>query len=206
MRHKGFYQKYFKRFFDVVLSSVALILFSPVLLILAILIAVKLGRPVLFIQKRPGMNNKIFKLIKFRTMTDKKSSEGTLLPDEERLTRFGKKLRSLSLDELPSLINVLKGDMSLIGPRPLLVEYLPLYTDTQKRRHEVRPGLSGLAQVNGRNSLSWGEKFNLDVSYVDQVTFLGDLKLMFLTVGKVLKREGISSKDSVTMEKFKGNM
>ncbi len=200
----GIYKNYFKRPMDIVLSLIGLIILLPVIFIVAILVRVKLGSPVIFKQERPGLNGKIFTLYKFRTMTDERDENGELLLDSQRLTKFGKFLRSTSLDELPELINILKGDMSIIGPRPLLVEYLPLYDEHQKRRHEVRPGLTGLAQVSGRNAISWEEKFDLDVEYVDSISFLGDMKIMFLTLKKVLMREGISSSTSVTMEPFKG--
>lgn len=199
------YKMYFKRVMDFVLSLMAIIVLSPVLLVVAILVRTKLGSPVLFKQERPGKDEKIFKLYKFRTMTDEKDEKGKLLPDEMRLTKFGKMLRSTSLDELPELFNILKGDMSIIGPRPLLVRYLPRYNAEQKRRHEVRPGLSGLAQVNGRNAISWEDKFKYDVEYVDNVTFAGDWKIIFQTVWNVLKRDGISSETSVTMEEFMGS-
>ena len=199
------YKKYLKRVMDFVLSLVAVIVLSPVFLIVAILVRIKLGRPVLFTQERPGKDEIIFKLYKFRTMTDEKDENEKLLPDEVRLTKFGKMLRSTSLDELPELFNILKGDMSIVGPRPLLVRYLPRYNAEQKRRHEVRPGLSGLAQVNGRNAISWEEKFRYDVEYVDHVTFLGDWKIIFRTVWNVLKRDGISSETSVTMDEFMGS-
>lgn len=199
------YKKYFKRVMDFVLSLMAVIVLSPVLLIVAILVRTKLGSPVLFKQERPGKDEKIFKLYKFRTMTDEKDENGQLLPDEARLTKFGKMLRSTSLDELPELFNILKGDMSIIGPRPLLVRYLPRYNAEQRRRHEVRPGLSGLAQVNGRNAISWEDKFKYDVEYVDHVTFLGDWKIIFRTVWNVVKRDGISSETSATMEEFMGS-
>lgn len=185
------YAKYFKRMLDFILSLIALIILSPILLIVAILVRIKLGSPIIFKQQRPGKDEKIFTLYKFRTMTDKKDENGNLLPDSERLTKFGKLLRSTSLDELPELINILKGDMAIVGPRPLLVEYLPYYTEEEKHRHDVRPGLTGLAQVNGRNSISWEEKFKYDVQYVKKITFLGDLKIILKTVKKTIKREDI---------------
>lgn len=199
------YAKYIKRILDFVLSLVALIVLSPVLLIVAILVRVKLGSPVIFKQQRPGKSEKIFTLYKFRTMTDKKDENGNLLPDSERLTKFGKFLRSTSLDELPELVNILKGDMAIVGPRPLLVEYLPLYNEEQKHRHDVRPGLTGLAQVSGRNSITWEEKFNDDLEYIEKISILEDIKIIFMTIGKVFKREGISQENNATMEKFKGN-
>jgi len=199
------YSKYLKRPLDFILALFALIIFSPFLILIAVLVRIKLGSPVIFKQKRPGLNEKIFTLYKFRTMTDEKDEKGELLPDEIRLTKFGKFLRSTSLDELPELFNILKGDMSFVGPRPLLVQYLPLYNEHQKRRHEVRPGLSGWAQVNGRNAISWEEKFDYDVEYVDHISFILDCKIIFMTIKKVLKREGISSETSVTMEPFKGS-
>ena len=199
------YKKFIKRFLDFILSLMALIILSPILLIIYILVRIKLGKPAIFKQERPGKNEKIFTLYKFRTMTDEKDKDGKLLPDEKRLTKFGKILRSTSLDELPELVNILKGDMSIVGPRPLLVEYLPLYNEEQKRRHEVRPGLTGLAQVNGRNSLSWEEKFKDDVYYVDHISLWEDIKIILKTVGKVLKREGISQEGNATMEYFTGN-
>ncbi|TQE90934.1 sugar transferase [Ureibacillus terrenus] len=201
----GIYAKYIKRPMDFILSLIAIIVLSPVFLIVALLVRINLGSPVIFKQQRPGLNEKIFTMYKFRTMTDERDENGELLPDSERLTKFGKFLRSTSLDELPELFNILKGDMSIVGPRPLLVQYLPLYNDHQRRRHEVRPGLTGLAQVNGRNAITWEEKFNLDVQYVDHVSFLGDWKIIFRTVKKVFVREGINSETSATMEPFTGN-
>lgn len=202
---KGFYEKFIKRPQDFLCALLAIIVLSPVMLVTAILVRTKLGSPIIFKQERPGLNGKIFTLYKFRTMTDKKDEDGNLLPDEERLTNFGKKLRSTSLDELPELFNILNGDMAVVGPRPLLVRYLPRYNEHQARRHEVRPGFTGYAQVNGRNSITWEDKFDKDVYYVDHVTFLGDWKIIFQTVGTVLKREGISSDTSVTMEEFMGS-
>lgn len=204
--HKqGFYEKYVKRPQDFLCALIGIFVLSPVIIIVAILVRIKLGSPIFFRQQRPGLNEKIFFLYKFRTMTDERDKEGNLLPDEMRLTRFGQWLRATSLDELPELWNILRGDMSVIGPRPLLVEYLPLYNARQHKRHEVRPGLSGLAQVHGRNRISWEEKFELDVEYVDRITFLGDWKIVFLTIGKVLKREGIQGENTATMEVFRGN-
>ena len=204
-KRKSFYQVIVKRPQDFLLSLLAIIILSPVLIVLAILVKVKLGGPVIFKQKRPGKNGKIFSLYKFRTMTNEKDENGNLLPDEKRLTKFGKKLRSTSLDELPELFNILFGHMSIVGPRPLLVKYLPLYNERQKRRHEVRPGFTGYAQVNGRNSITWQDKFEKDVYYVDHITFLGDWKIIFKTIKTVLKKDGITSDTSVTMEEFKGN-
>ncbi|MED4351113.1 sugar transferase [Schinkia azotoformans] len=201
----GIYKRVIKTPLDFILSLTALVLLSPVLLIVAILVRVKLGNPVFFKQKRPGLHETIFTMYKFRTMTDEKDENGYLLPDSVRLTKFGKFLRSTSLDELPELINILKGDMSIVGPRPLLVQYLPLYNDYQKRRHDVRPGLTGLAQVNGRNTISWNEKFDLDVKYVDEINFINDLRIIILTFKKVFVREGINSETAATMEPFKGN-
>ncbi|OXS25601.1 MAG: sugar transferase [Acetobacterium sp. MES1] len=198
------YKRFIKRPMDFCLSLAAIIVLSPVFFILALLIRKKLGHPVLFKQQRPGLNEKVFTLYKFRTMTDQRDEQGALLPDDQRLTKFGNFLRSTSLDELPELVNVVKGDMAVIGPRPLLVQYLPLYNEKQKRRHEVRPGLSGLAQVNGRNAISWEEKFDLDVKYVDAVSFVEDWKIILLTLKKVFKREGINANDSTTMELFQG--
>ncbi|UTY39962.1 sugar transferase [Allocoprobacillus halotolerans] len=198
------YRHFFKRFFDFILSLIAIIVLSPIYIIVAILVRTKLGSPVIFCQERPGKDEKIFKMYKFRSMTSETDEEGNLLPDEIRLTSFGKKLRSTSLDELPELFNILKGDMSIVGPRPLLVEYLPLYNDFQKHRHDVRPGLTGWAQVNGRNTISWEDKFKLDVEYTQKYSFLLDIKIIFMTVLSVVKKEGISSDTSVTMEEFKG--
>lgn len=198
------YQKYIKRILDFVLSLIAIICLSPVYLIVAILVRVKLGSPVLFTQDRPGKDEKIFKMYKFRSMTDAKDAEGNLLPDDVRLTKFGRALRATSLDELPELFNILKGDMSIVGPRPLLVRYLERYNEEQKHRHDVRPGLTGLAQVNGRNAISWEDKFRYDVEYTRNVTFIGDCKIILMTVAKVFKKEGISSGTSATMEEFMG--
>lgn len=198
------YQKYIKRFFDIVLSIAAITLLSPVLIVLAIMVRVKLGSPVLFRQKRPGYHGEIFGLMKFRTMTDERDENGELLPDEVRLTPFGKKLRSTSLDELPEFFNILKGEMSFVGPRPLLVQYLPLYNEEQAHRHDVLPGLTGWAQVNGRNAISWEKKFEYDVYYTRNISFLLDLKIVFMTVGRVIKRDGISSETHATMEFFTG--
>ena len=200
------YQKYIKRGLDFILSLIASIILSPVMLMVAVLVREKLGSPVLFKQQRPGKNEKIFNMYKFRTMTDERDETGELLPDEVRLTKFGKTLRSTSLDELPELFNIVKGDMSIVGPRPLLVRYLPLYNERQKHRHDVRPGFTGLAQVNGRNSISWEEKFEWDVKYVEHITFWGDVKIIFKTVKTVLTHEGISSASSVTMEPFQGTI
>ena len=204
MHKKGVYEKYIKRPQDMLCALLALIVLSPILFITAFLVRVKLGSPVIFKQERPGLNGKIFTLYKFRTMTDERDSEGNLLPDEVRLTKFGKLLRSTSLDELPELLNILFGDIAVIGPRPLLVEYLPRYNAEQRRRHEVRPGLSGLAQVNGRNAISWEDKFKYDIQYVDHVTFLGDWKIIFQTILNVIKRDGINSETAATMEVFMG--
>ena len=206
MKKHRIYQKYVKRILDFIISICAGILLSPVFLIVAVLVRVKLGSPVIFKQDRPGRDEKIFRLYKFRSMTDEKDENGQLLPDEVRLNHFGKLLRSTSLDELPELWNIIKGDMSIVGPRPLLVSYLPLYNSRQKKRHEVRPGLTGLAQVNGRNAISWEEKFELDVSYVEKLSFMTDLGIFFKTVSSVIRREGISSGTSETMEPFKGSM
>lgn len=211
MHQRGIYERFMKRFLDIILSVLAIVILSPVLLLVAVLVRVKLGKPVIFNQKRPGMIDpktgaeKIFSLYKFRTMTDQRDENGNLLPDEVRLTKFGKALRSTSLDELPELINIVKGDMSFVGPRPLLVKYLPLYSEEQRRRHNVRPGITGLAQVNGRNSISWEEKFEWDVKYTEHVTFLEDIRILFKTVSVVVGKKGISSETSATMEEFQGN-
>lgn len=199
-----FYRQFFKRFYDIVLSGLAIIFLSPVLLVLTILGAIKMKGNPFFTQERPGKNEKIFRLIKFRSMTCEKDENGNLLPDEKRLTNYGKKLRSTSLDELPELFNIFKGDMSLVGPRPLLVRYLNRYTQCQRRRHEVRPGFTGLAQVNGRNAISWEEKFDWDVKYVDSYSMLGDIRIIIETVMIVFRHEGISSAGSATMTEFIG--
>ncbi len=199
------YKNFIKRILDIILSFFALLILSPLLIITAILVRLKLGSPILFRQARPGKNEKIFHIFKFRTMTDEKDKNGNLLPDEIRLTKFGQFLRSTSIDELPELLNILKGDMSVVGPRPLLVQYLDRYNNEQRHRHDVKPGLTGLAQVNGRNGITWEQKFNYDLQYVKKVTFFGDCKIILQTVQKVFQREGISSATSVTMEEFKGN-
>lgn len=204
--YNNMYAAYIKRILDILLSFIAIVILSPILVLLAGLVRIWLGSPVLFIQERPGKNEKIFKLCKFRSMTDEKNSKGNLLPDEQRLTRFGRFLRASSLDELPELFNILKGDMSIVGPRPLLVRYLNRYSDSQKRRHEVRPGITGLAQVNGRNGLSWEKRFEYDVWYVDHISFLLDVKIIFKTIKVVFTRSGISSSTSATMEEFWGNI
>lgn len=198
------YRVFFKRLLDIIVSGAALIILSPIMLILAILVRVRLGSPVIFHQERPGYHEKIFKLCKFRSMTDERDANGELLPDEIRLTKFGKALRATSLDELPELWNILKGDMSLIGPRPLLVKYLPLYNDFQKQRHNVKPGLTGWAQVNGRNAISWEQRFELDVYYVNNISFWLDIKILFQTVAVVFKHSGINSATDATMEAFRG--
>lgn len=198
------YRKYIKRLMDIVVSLCGIIVLSPVYLILAIMVRRRLGTPVIFRQERPGKDEKIFHLYKFRSMTEEKDADGNLLPDEVRLTPFGKKLRSTSLDELPELFNILKGDMSLVGPRPLLVRYLPRYNEFQRHRHDVRPGLTGLAQVNGRNAITWERKFEYDVEYVNNLSFKLDVRIFMDTVRAVLKREGINSETSATMEEFMG--
>ena len=197
-RRKTIYELIFKRPMDFILSLIAIILLSPVMLILVVLVRIKLGGPVLFKQERPGKNEKIFKMYKFRSMTDKKDENGNLLPDEVRLTKFGKFLRSTSLDELPGLFSILTGKMSIVGPRPLLTEYLTYYTDLERRRHLVRPGLTGLAQINGRNYITWEERFNFDLKYVEKVTFLTDLKIVIKTVLKVVVRSNIETGSSIT--------
>ena len=203
MRHKaGFYERFVKRFLDIFLSGMALIILSPTLLVTAILVRVKLGSPVIFCQERPGKDEKIFKLHKFRSMSDARDENGDLLPDEERLTGFGKKLRSLSIDELPELFDIFHGKMSIVGPRPLLVEYLPYYTENERHRHDVRPGLTGLAQINGRNTLTWEQKFAYDLEYVQRISFCEDIKILFRTVGKVLNRSGVQ----VNTQSGEGNL
>ena len=198
------YRDYIKRFLDIVLSVGAIVVLSPVMAVTAVLVRIKLGSPVIFKQKRPGKDERIFEMYKFRSMTDARDENGELLPDEVRLPSFGKKLRASSLDELPELFNILKGDMSVVGPRPLLVQYLPLYNAQQKRRHEVRPGVTGYAQVHGRNAITWEEKFEKDVYYVDHISFWGDWKIILQTIRAVVKKEGISSETSATMELFEG--
>lgn len=204
MRKNGIYNRFIKRLFDIVLSLLFIILFGWLYLVVAILVRVKLGSPVLFKQPRPGKDEKIFDMYKFRTMTDGRDASGNLLPDAQRMTPFGSFLRKTSLDELPEMFTILKGDMSFVGPRPLLVKYLPLYNEEQHRRHEVRPGLTGWAQVNGRNLLSWEDKFAKDVYYVDNISFLLDLKIVFKTVAVVFNHSGISSETDATMEAFTG--
>lgn len=199
------YKRFLKRVIDFCLSLMALFFLWPFLLVLWLLVRIKMGHPAVFTQLRPGLNEKIFKIYKFRTMTDEKDEHGRLLPDEKRLTPFGLFLRRTSLDELPQLFNIMKGDLAIIGPRPLLVQYLPLYNETQRKRHSVRPGFTGYAQVNGRNAISWPEKFSLDVWYAENVSFLLDMKIFFKTIKTVLKRDGVSSETSSTMEYFTGN-
>lgn len=204
-RKQGFYEKYIKRLLDIVCVLMAIIVFWWLYLIVAVLVRINLGSPIIFKQPRVGKDEKIFNMYKFRSMTDDRDEKGNLLPDEVRLTKFGKALRATSMDEIPEALNILKGDMSLIGPRPLLVQYLPLYSEQQRHRHDVRPGLSGYAQVNGRNSITWTRRFELDCTYVEHITFWGDMKIIFQTIGKVfLKQEGISSATSDTMEEFDG--
>ena len=204
MHQAGIYEKFIKRGLDLLISGAALLICWPMLVVLVLLVRCKLGSPAIFCQERPGKNGRIFRLYKLRTMTEQRDENGQLLPDEERLTPFGRTLRSLSLDELPELWNIFRGDMSLVGPRPLLVKYLPLYNDEQARRHEVMPGLTGWAQVNGRNLVTWEEKFAMDVWYVDHISFALDLKILWLTVKAVLYREGISAEGSATMDAFLG--
>lgn len=196
MKHKpyGLYEAFFKRFLDCVLAVAAIIILAPVFLIVAILVRIKLGSPILFTQERPGKDEKIFKIYKFRTMTDKRDAEGKLLPDAERLTTFGKVLRSTSLDELPELFNIAKGDMAIVGPRPLLTQYLPYYREDERERHAIRPGLTGLAQIRGRNYLMWDERIGLDVQYAQHITFIGDVKIILETVIKVIKRADVAEK------------
>lgn len=201
---KGPYEQYVKRPLDAFLATGAIIVLSPVLLIIAIMVRIKLGSPVLFKQERPGKDGRIFKLYKFRSMTNQRDENGNLLPDDVRLTKFGRVLRSTSLDELPELINIIRGDMAVVGPRPLLVQYLSLYTEQQKRRHSVRPGLTGWAQVNGRNGITWMQKFQYDIEYIDNITFLNDSRILLLTVRSVISHEGISSETSDTVEDFDG--
>ncbi len=204
-RKKGLYEKLIKRPQDFILALIGIIILSPVWMVVPILIRIKLGSPIIFKQIRIGLNEKAFEIVKFRTMTSWCDDKGELLPDHIRLTKFGKLLRATSIDELPELWNIIRGDMSFIGPRPLLVQYLPLYNDHQRRRHEVRPGLSGLAQISGRNAISWEDKFNLDVQYIDSISFIGDWKIMISTLKKVFIKEGINSETTATMEPFKGN-
>lgn len=199
------YVQFFKRVIDLVLSGCAILLLSLPLLFVALLVRINLGSPVLFKQRRPGKDGNVFVIYKFRTMTDSRDKNGNLLSDQERLTNFGKFLRSTSVDELPEIFNIFKGDMSIIGPRPLLEEYLPLYNEEQAHRHDVRPGLTGWAQINGRNTITWEEKFKYDVEYVRNISFLFDLKIFFLTIKKVFVREGVNASAEVTMEKFTGN-
>ena len=206
MHKKGLYEKYFKRLLDITCSLGFILCFWWLYILVAILVKRKLGSPVIFKQQRPGLNGKIFTMFKFRSMTDAKDKDGKLLSDAERLPRFGKLLRATSFDEIPEFLNVLKGDMSLIGPRPLLVEYLERYNEEQKRRHEVRPGITGWAQVNGRNTIPWEEKFKYDVEYVDKLSFLLDMKIVFLTIKKIVVKEGISQEGNATMEKFTGEV
>ena len=205
MNKKGLYEKYFKRLFDFIVSLIAFIVLSPLLLVLSLIVRIKLGSPIIFKQKRPGLNEKLFTLYKFRTMNNSKDEHGVLLSDSERLTKFGKFLRATSLDELPSLLNIIKGDLSIVGPRPLLVEYLSLYNDEQKKRHSVRPGLTGLAQVKGRNAISWEEKFHLDLLYMSKISLFYDIMIILLTIKKVIFREGINSSNVATMENFQGS-
>lgn len=203
--NNGLYNKYIKRPMDFFISLVAIILLCPVFIIVFILVRINLGSPVIFKQDRPGLNEKVFKMYKFRTMTNVYDSDGQLLPDTQRLTKFGKFLRSTSLDELPEFFNIIKGEMSIVGPRPLLIQYLSLYNERQKKRHDVRPGLTGLAQVSGRNAISWNDKFELDIAYVENVGFLNDWKIIFRTISKVVLKEGINSNTAATVEPFRGS-
>lgn len=205
MNNKSVYQKWGKRALDICFSALALVVLSPVLLIVALLVKIKLGSPIIFKQNRPGKDEVIFSMYKFRTMTDAKDANGNYLPDNVRLTKFGQLLRATSLDELPELWNILKGDMSFVGPRPLLVEYLPLYNENQRKRHSVRPGLTGLAQVNGRNVINWQKKFELDIKYINSVSFLCDVSIIFQTVIKVIRSENINTLTQDIPEKFKGD-
>ena len=205
MHKRGFYERFVKRAFDITISGLALLILWPLLAIVALLVRIKHGSPVLFSQERPGLNEKIFRMYKFRSMTNERDEKGELLPDEKRLTGFGKFLRATSLDELPELWNIFRGDLSLIGPRPLLVRYLPLYSERQHLRHSVRPGMTGWAQVHGRNTVSWQDKFEYDVWYAEHISFGLDVKIFFMTIIKVLKREGINSDTAATMEEFRGN-
>ncbi len=199
------YRNFLKRFFDFILSLAALLVLAPFLLVFMILGAIKMKGDPFFYQERPGKDEKIFRLIKFRTMTEEKDEKGNYLPDEKRLTAYGKWLRSTSIDELPELLNILKGDMAIVGPRPLLVRYLPLYDERQRHRHDVRPGLTGLAQINGRNLLSWQDRFDYDLKYIENISLVNDIKIILKTVRNVLSHEGISAKGSATMEEFRGN-
>lgn len=202
---KDIYCNYLKRILDILICIIGLIFISPILLLVALLVKIKLGSPIIFKQERPGLHGEIFKLYKFRTMTNEKNDSGELLNDEVRLTEFGKKLRASSLDELPEIFNIIIGDMSIVGPRPLMVKYLPLYSEKQKRRHDVRPGLTGLAQISGRNAITWTERFNKDIEYVDNISLKLDMYIFLKTIYYVLKREGINSDTSATMEDFTGD-
>lgn len=202
---KDIYCNYLKRILDILICVTGLIFISPILLVVALLVKIKLGSPIIFKQERPGLHGEIFKLYKFRTMTNEKNDSGELLNDEARLTEFGKKLRASSLDELPEIFNIIIGDMSIVGPRPLMVKYLPLYSEKQKRRHDVRPGLTGLAQISGRNAITWTERFNKDIEYVDNISLKLDMYIFLKTIYYVLKREGINSDTSATMEDFTGD-
>lgn len=205
MGYQSFYTKYIKRLLDIVIALIAIIFLSPILLIVAVLVKTKLGSPVIFRQQRPGLNENVFEMMKFRSMTDEKDEDGNLLSDDVRLTSFGKALRATSLDELPELFNILEGDMSIIGPRPLLVSYLPLYDTNQRKRHLVRPGLTGYAQVNGRNAQTWEQRFKYDVKYIENVSLFFDIKILFKSVITVLKKDGVSDEGTATKEPFRGN-